>query len=119
MARRLFSLLPDGSRLKKLLDRWMGCNTRNTEGFMAYGGRSSDKYINTHSGFLKYLCPGDEVMADRGFVIQDLLRERKVKLVVPAFTNRGLPLHEEDITNTRRIANVREHAERVIRHLKN
>ena len=60
-----------------------------------------------------------ELMADRGVVIQDLLFERKVKLVLPAFTRRGLPLSEEDTTNTRRIANVRVHVERVIRRLKN
>ncbi|XP_059195123.1 uncharacterized protein LOC131976217 [Centropristis striata] len=85
----------------------------------AYGGRCSDKFITANSGFLEYLRPGDEVMADRGFVIQDLLFERKVKLVLPAFTRRGLPLSEEDTTNTRRIANVRVHVERVIRRLKN
>ena len=66
-----------------------------------------------------YLRPGDEVMADRGVIIQDPLFERKVKLVLPAFTRRGLPLSEEDTTNTRRIANVRVHVERVIRRLKN
>ncbi|KAL2095746.1 hypothetical protein ACEWY4_007894 [Coilia grayii] len=85
----------------------------------AYGGRCSDKFISTHSGFLEYLRPGNEVMADRGFLIQDLLHERKVKLVMPAFTKRGLPLSEEDTTSTRRIANVRVHVERVIRRLKN
>lgn len=57
-------------------------------------------------------------MADRGF-ISDLLRERKVKLILPAFTKKGLQLSEEDTTNTRRIANVRVHVERVIRRLKN
>ena len=75
--------------------------------------------FTANSGFLEYLRPGDEVMADRGVVIQDLLFERKVKLVLPAFTRRGLPLSEEDTTNTRRIANVRVHVERVIRRLKN
>lgn len=85
----------------------------------AYGGRCSDKFITANSGFLEYLRPGDEVMADRGFIIQDLLLERRVKLVLPAFTKKGLPLSEEDTTNTRRIANVRVHVERVIRRLKN
>ncbi|KAL6478140.1 hypothetical protein MHYP_G00139750 [Metynnis hypsauchen] len=70
----------------------------------AYGGRCSDKFIAASSGFLEYLRPGDEVMTDRGFVIQDLLYERKVKLMLPAFTKRGMQLSEEGITNTRRIA---------------
>ncbi len=85
----------------------------------AYGGRCSDKFITAKSGFLEYLRPGDEVMADRGFTITDLLYERKVKLVIPAFTKRGMQLSEEDTTNTRRIANVRVHVERVICRLKN
>ncbi|XP_062336453.1 uncharacterized protein si:dkey-56d12.4 [Osmerus eperlanus] len=85
----------------------------------AYGGRCSDKFITSNSGFLEYLRPGDVVMADRGFVISDLLHERKVKLILPAFTKKGMPLSEEDTTNTRRIANVRVHVERVIRRIKN
>lgn len=85
----------------------------------AYGGRCSDKFITSNSGFLEYLRPGDEVMADRGFTITDLLYERKVKLVIPVFTKRGMQLSEEDTTNTRRIANVRVHVERVICRLKN
>lgn len=85
----------------------------------AYGGRCSDKFITADSGFLDYLRAGDVVMADRGFIISDLLRERKVKLILPAFTKKGLQLSEEDTTNTRRIANVRVHVERVIRRLKN
>ncbi|XP_056094218.1 uncharacterized protein LOC130072919 [Rhinichthys klamathensis goyatoka] len=85
----------------------------------AFGGRCSDKFITANSGFLEYLRPGDEVMADRGFTITDLLYERKVKLVLPAFTKRGMQLSEEDTTNTRRIANVRVHVERVICRHKN
>ena len=77
----------------------------------AYGGLCSDKFIAANSGFLEYLRPGDEVMADRGFVIQDLLFERKVK--------RGMQLSAEDTTNTRCIANVHVHVKWVVRRLKN
>ncbi len=79
-----------------------------------YGGRCSDKFITAYSGFLEYLRPGDDVMADRGFTITDLLYERKVKLVIPAFTKRGMQLSEEDTTNTMHIANVRVHVKWVI-----
>ncbi len=69
-----------------------------------YGGRCSDKFITAYSGFLEYLHPGDEVMADRCCTITNLLYERKVKLVIPAFTKRGMQLSEENTTNTTRIA---------------
>ncbi|XP_034026129.1 uncharacterized protein si:dkey-56d12.4 [Thalassophryne amazonica] len=85
----------------------------------AYGGRCSDKFITSDCGFLDYLRPGDVVMADEGFLISDLLHERRVKLIIPAFTKKGMQLSEEDNTHTRRIANVRVHVERVIRRLKN
>ncbi|XDV52363.1 hypothetical protein PO909_021097 [Leuciscus waleckii] len=84
----------------------------------AYGGRCSDKFITQESGFLEYLRPGNELMADRGFTIRDLLFERRVNLILPAFTHKGGQLSDEDVTATRRIANVRIHVERVIRRLK-
>lgn len=84
----------------------------------AYGGRCSDKFITMDSGILEYLQPGDEVMADRGFTIRDILFERKVNLVILSFTKKGAQLTEEQVTSTRRIANVRIHVERAIRRLK-
>lgn len=43
-----------------------------------YGGRASDNYITKHCGFLNYLLPGDEVMADRGFTIGEDMCSRRV-----------------------------------------
>jgi len=37
------------------------------------GGKANDKFIVEKSGFLQYLLPGDEIMADSGFTIEDLL----------------------------------------------
>lgn len=82
-----------------------------------YGGRASDKFIVQNSGLLQRLCCGDEVMADRGFTISDLLYPLQVKLNIPAFSQ-GKQLSEEDVTETRRIAQVRIHVERAIRRLK-
>ncbi|XP_062602759.1 uncharacterized protein LOC134264482 [Saccostrea cucullata] len=53
-----------------------------------WGGNVSDRFITANSGFLDKISPGDEVMADRGFVIRDYLLERKAKLVIPPFTKK-------------------------------
>ena len=84
----------------------------------AFGGRASDKFIVEKSGFMNYLLPGDEIMADRGFTIDDLLFPLRVKLNIPAFTKNKPQLSAEDVTLTRRIARVRIHVERAIRRLK-
>ena len=83
----------------------------------AFGGRASDKFIVEKSGFLNYLLPGDEIMADRGFTIDDLLFPLRVKLNIPAFTKCKPQLSASDVTPTRRIPRVRIHVERAIRRL--
>lgn len=52
----------------------------------AWGGRTSDKHLTDHCGILKNLKPGDLVMADRGFTIQDSLSVYQAQLAIPAFT---------------------------------
>ena len=84
----------------------------------AYGGKCSDRYITQNSGFLDHLRAGDEVMGDRGFTVRDLLEERRVNLIIPAFTRKGCQLTNEGVTCTRRIAHARIHVERAIRRLK-
>ncbi|CAG2188475.1 unnamed protein product [Mytilus edulis] len=51
-------------------------------------GNVSDRYITEHSGFLDNIKAGDGVMADRGFLIRDLLLERKATLNIPPFTKK-------------------------------
>lgn len=41
-----------------------------------------------HSGFLDNVRPGHEIMADRRFLIRDLLLDRRAKLVIPPFTKK-------------------------------
>lgn len=52
----------------------------------AWGGRTSDKYLTEHCGMLKNLKPGDLIMADRGFTIEENLSLYQAKLAIPAFT---------------------------------
>ena len=80
----------------------------------AWGGRTSDKYLTEHCGFLEFLVQGDMVMADRGFTISDSVGLKQAKLTIPAFTKGKSQLDPVDVERTRGIANVRIHVERVI-----
>ena len=80
----------------------------------AWGGRTSDKYLTEHCGMLKNLMPGDLVMADRGFTIEENLSLYQAKLAIPAFTKGKSQLDPVSVEKTRGIANVHIHVERVI-----
>uniref|UniRef100_A0A8C7WVI2 Uncharacterized protein n=1 Tax=Oryzias sinensis TaxID=183150 RepID=A0A8C7WVI2_9TELE len=82
-----------------------------------FGGRASDNFITKNSGFVHHLIPGDEILADRGFTIKDILPPG-VSLALPAFTCGCKEFSEHEETSTRRLANVRIHIERAIRRLK-
>ena len=51
-----------------------------------WGGRVSDKELTRESGFLNKLEHTDEIMADRGFLIEEELALQGAKLTIPAFT---------------------------------
>ena len=80
----------------------------------AWGGRTSDKYLTENCNILKNLLPGDLVLADRGFTIDDMVVFHGAKLAIPAFTKGKEQLDPIDVERTRGIANVRIHVERVI-----
>ncbi|XP_068680166.1 uncharacterized protein [Montipora foliosa] len=80
----------------------------------AWGGRVSDKYLTENSGLLRKLLPGDVVLADRGFDIADSVGFHQASLHIPAFTKGKKQLSAEEVEETRKIANVRIHVERVI-----
>lgn len=82
-----------------------------------FTGSISDKELVRESGFLEELQPGDVVMADKGFNIQDLLALHETRLVAPPIMRKGT-VSAGAATLTRRIAKVRVHIERMIRKLK-
>ena len=74
----------------------------------------SDKHLTEHSGFLNKLLPGDIVLADRGFDIAKAVGMIQASLHIPAFTKGKDQLSAIEVKETRTIANVRIHVERVI-----
>jgi hypothetical protein len=83
-----------------------------------YGGRASDKFIVEDSIFLRMLMPGDEVMADRGFKIQDLLGFWQCSLTIPPSKHENLQMTASDVALTSKIANVRIYVEQAIKRMK-
>ena len=85
-----------------------------------WGGRATDRAITENCGILDLIEPGDNVMAYRGFGIEDLLAEKKATLNIPPFRQEGCTqLSAREVEETRRIARVRIHLERVIGQAKN
>ncbi|XP_070186608.1 uncharacterized protein [Littorina saxatilis] len=82
-----------------------------------YVGSISDKEIVKRCGFLEKLEQGDDVMADRGFNIRELLLQKKATLNIPSFS-KGRPLSSKAVQRSRKIASVRIHVERAIGRMK-
>ena len=82
-----------------------------------WSGRASDKEITKTCGFLNLLEPGDNVMADRGFDIADIL-PAGVTLNIPPFKGSRAQLTPKESEETARIAAVRIHVERAIGRVK-
>jgi len=89
-----------------------------------WGGNVSDRFITEKSGLLDLVEEGDDIMADRGFTIRDLLLFRDATLNMPPFTRKckfgnKKKLNCNEIRETRQIAKLRIHVERAIERLKN
>ena len=79
-----------------------------------WGGRVSDKQLTKESGILQKLLPGDILLADRGFDIEEDVAMFQASLKFPAFTKGVSQLPPLEIEKTRKVANLRIHVERVI-----
>ena len=84
----------------------------------AYEGSISDRKLVEVSGLLKKLEPGDEIMADKGFTIQDLLIPCGVRLNIPPFLQGNTQMAASDVFATKNIARLRVHVERAIGRVK-
>ena len=64
------------------------------------GGRTSDKFLTENCGFLDKLLPGDMVMADRGFTINESVGLKQAKLFIQAFTKGKSQVDSVDVEKT-------------------
>ena len=83
-----------------------------------YPGSISDKEITKQSNIMRLIEPGDEVMTDKGFLIEDLLKLKGASLVIPPFLSKKTQLDKDEVSTTQVIARLRIHVERAIRHIK-
>ena len=83
-----------------------------------YGGRASDQFICQDSSFYKHLKPGDEIMADRGFQIQEDLLYHYCSLSIPPGARVKSQMTAAECKKTKKVANLRIHVERAIKRIK-
>ena len=80
----------------------------------ALGSRVSDKHLTENCGILHDLLLGHIVFADRGFDIANAMGMMQARLHISAFMKGKSQLSALEVEETRKIANVRMHVERVI-----
>ncbi|XP_035443602.2 uncharacterized protein LOC126912321 [Spodoptera frugiperda] len=84
-----------------------------------YGGRATDVMIVQDCGYLDCLPPKKAVMADRGFKdLSHLLGARDCTLVRPPSVSQSNPSTKDEVKQSKRIAALRIHVERVINRLR-
>ena len=79
-----------------------------------WGGRVSDKHLTENCGILNYLQPGDQILADRRFTVQDSVGLYCAEVKVPPFTKGKKQLSRLGSDIARQLSRVRIHVERVI-----
>ncbi|XP_074651570.1 uncharacterized protein LOC141906226 [Tubulanus polymorphus] len=72
----------------------------------------SDRDIFEKCGILNHFKPGDLILADRGFIVEDLLMSRQVSFNIPPFLSGREKLTPQEELLTRKIAKARVHVER-------
>lgn len=80
----------------------------------AYGGSCSDRQITERSCLMDLLEPGDSIMADKGFNVQDLFLKSGVTVNIPTFLRNRNRFQASSRVRDRRISSKRIHVERVI-----
>ncbi|XP_022823544.1 uncharacterized protein LOC111354348 isoform X2 [Spodoptera litura] len=84
-----------------------------------YAGRISDVNLLEDSNFLECLPAGSYILADRGFKhLESYLAQKGFVLLRPPSVPAGTKLSKAEVKQTKQIASLRIHVERVIRRLR-
>ena len=85
-----------------------------------FPGSISDKELTVRSGILsKNLWNmGEDLMADRGFLIKEYTDTLNIELVIPSFLKGRTQFSTEEVALSQQIASERIHVERMIQRLK-
>ena len=102
----------------------IGCNPLGAVVFLsrAWGGRVSDIELTRQSGFISHQFhhPGDQILADRGFTLQDdFASQCSAELILPPFKRGKKQLSAQEVETARALSTVRILIERVIGLMKN
>ncbi|XP_062591631.1 uncharacterized protein LOC134253139 [Saccostrea cucullata] len=82
----------------------------------AYGGSASDRQLVERSPLLSadLFEPGDSLMADKGFNVQDLFAPKDVTVNIPSFFKQKNRMSGKTVLRDRKISSKRVHIERLI-----
>lgn len=83
----------------------------------SFGGRASDKVVTKHTGVYTMCDPGDGLMVDKGFNIDDECTDNMIKLIRPPF-QRNKKYSKAESVECAKIARARVHVERVIQRIR-
>ena len=80
----------------------------------AYGGSASDRQLVERSPLLDLCEPGDSVMSDKGFNVQDLFAPKNITVNIPTFFKKRNRMSCKTVLRDRKISSKRVHIERLI-----
>lgn len=99
----------------------LGINPIGNVSFVSrlFTGFISDKEITKQSGILELeFAPNDSVMADKGFSIANLLKEKNITLNIPRVINGNCQVSNKELRDAQKMATIRILIERRIRRIK-
>ena len=79
-----------------------------------WGGRVSDKHLIENCGILNNLLPGDQILPDCWFNVQDSVGLFCAEIKIPPFTKGKKQLSQMEVDTACKLSRVRIHVERVI-----